>query len=108
MSRVVFSAAARVDRREITAWSVKRFGIEQARRFRDRLEAALNGLAEAPHLGRANEELDPRDHSFRYLVFLRSFIVVYEPTDDGIRVVRLLHGARSLADELDRDSGFED
>ena len=59
------------------------------------------------HLGRANEELDLRDHSSRTFVVLRSFIVVYEPTDHGIRVVRLLHGARSLADELNRDSGFD-
>lgn len=107
MSRVDFSAAARVDRREITAWTVERFGIEQARRFRNRLESALNGLAATPHLGRANEELDPRDHSFRTFVVLRSFIVVYEPTDDGIRVVRVVRGARSLADERDRDSGDE-
>jgi hypothetical protein len=36
---------------------------------------------------------------------MKSFIIVYEPTDDGIRVARLLHGARNLAIELDRDSG---
>lgn len=108
MTRVVFSAAARVDRREITAWTVQRFGIEQARRLRDRLESALHDLGSAPDVGRPDEELDPPDRSFHYLVFLKSFIVVYEPTDDGIRVVRLLHGARSLADELDRDSGDDD
>ena len=34
--------------------------------------------------------------------------LVYEPTDEGIRVARLLHGARNLAAELDRDAGDED
>ena len=28
--------------------------------------------------------------------------------DDGIRVARILHGARNLAEKLDRDAGDED
>jgi hypothetical protein len=39
---------------------------------------------------------------------MKSFIIVYEPTDDGIRVARLLHGARYLAAELDRDAGDDE
>ena len=39
---------------------------------------------------------------------MKSFIIVYEPVDDGIRVVRLLHGARDLAAELSSDAGDED
>lgn len=48
MSRVVLSEAARLDRWEITAYTVERFGIHQARRLRDRFQAALNTLAESP------------------------------------------------------------
>ena len=105
MSRVVLSEAARTDRREITAYTVERFGIQQARRLRVRFQATLNSLAESPLIGRTNEELDPPGRSFRYFVVMKSFIIVYEPTDDGIRVARLLHGARNLAAELDRDAG---
>ena len=108
MSRVVLSEAARVDRREITAYTVERFGLGQARRLRDRFQATLNSLAESPLLGRTNEELDPLGRSFRYVVVMRSFIIAYEPTDDGIRVARILHGARNLAEELDRDAGDDD
>jgi plasmid stabilization system protein ParE len=36
---------------------------------------------------------------------LGSFVVVYEAADDGIRVARVLHGARKLAAELERDAG---
>lgn len=108
MSRVVLSEAARFDRREITAYTVERFGLAQARRLRDRFEATLNSLAESPLIGRTNEELDPPGRSFRYFVVMKSFIIVYEPTDEGIRVARLLHGARNLAAELDRDAGDEE
>ena len=62
MSRVVLSEAARIDRREITAYTVERFGIGMARRLRDRFQAALNSLAESPLSGRTNEELDPPGH----------------------------------------------
>ena len=105
MSRVVLSEAARIDRRQITAYTVERFGIQQARRLRDRFQATLHSLAESPLLGRTNGELDPPGRSFRYFVMMRSFLIVYEPTDEGIRVARLLHGARNLAAELDRDAG---
>jgi plasmid stabilization system protein ParE len=105
MSKVVFSKAARADRRAITAY--KRFGVEQARRLRERFEATINSLASAPLSGHRREELDPPGRSFRYLSVLKTFIIVYEPADDGIRVVRLLHGARNLAAEMARDAGDE-
>ncbi len=108
MSRVVLSAAAKLDRREITAYTVERFGIQQARRLRDRFQATLNALAESPLVGRTHEELDPPGHTFRYSVVMRSFIIVYESVDGGIRVARLLHGARNLAAELGRDAGDDD
>ena len=108
MSRVVLSEAARADRREITAYTVERFGLKQARRLRDHFEATLNTLAESPLIGRTKEELDPPARSFRYLVLMRRFIVVYEPMDDGTSVARILHGARNLVAELGRDAGDDE
>lgn len=100
MNRVVLSEAARSDRRAITEYTVERLGVGQARRLRDRFEAALNSLAESPLIGRTRKELDPPGHTFRYSVVMKSFIIVYESTDDGIRVARFLHGARHLVAEL--------
>lgn len=108
MSKVVFSKAARADRRAITAYTVKHFGIEQARRLRGRFEITIASLAKAPMTGHRREELDPPGRSFRYRTVMKSFIIVYEPVDDGIRVVRLLHGARDLAAELSNEAGDED
>ena len=84
------------------------FGIGQARRLRDQFQTTLNNLAESPLIGRSTEQLDPPGRSFRYFVVMKSFIIAYEPTDDGIRVARLLHGARNLAAELGRDAGDDD
>ena len=105
MTLPFFSEAARRDRREITEHTVAEFGVEQARRLRDNFEATFILLVESPGLGRSRPELDPPGHSFRYLVVRRRFIVVYEETETGVRVARILHGARNLAAELDRDSG---
>jgi len=105
VTRILLSTAARIDRREITEHTVERFEIVQARRLRNAFEAALHSLAESPKLGRENEELDPPNRSFRYYPVMKRFLIVYEPTDDGIRVARLLHGARNLVAELDREHG---
>lgn len=108
MSKVVFSKAARADRRGITTYTVRRFGIEQARRLRELFEATLHSLAAAPLTGHRSEELDPPGRSFRCLSVLKTFIIVYESADDEIRVVRILHGARNLAAELTSDVGKEE
>lgn len=108
MSAVVFSSAARLDRRSITAFTIEQFGIEQARRIRHELEVALRRLSQSPLLGRTHADLDPPGHAFRYFVLLKRFIIVYEPAESGIRVARILHGARRLAEELDRDPGEVD
>ncbi len=108
MSKVVFSLAARADRSAITAYTVEHFGLEQARRLRARFETTINSLTTAPLTGHRRPDLDPTGRSFRYVTVLKRFIIVYEPVEDGIRVVRLLHGARNLAAELARDGGDEE
>lgn len=108
MTRVVFSEASRNDRRAITAYTVERFGLAQARRLRGQFEAVLRLLADSPQLGRVNLELDPPGKTFRYFPIVKIFVVVYEATDTGIRVARLLHGARLLAEELEADPGSDD
>ncbi len=105
MSRIVLSKAARLDRRAITMHTVDRFGIQQARRLRKMFERTLNLLVEFPRTGHTNGELDPPGYSFRYTIVSKSFIIVYQPVEDGIRVARLLHGAMDIAAELGRNAG---
>jgi plasmid stabilization system protein ParE len=107
MRGIVFSQAARKDRQAITTFTVERFGLEQARELRRRFEIALKKLVEFPGSGQLRPELDPPGKVFRYAVVSKAFILVYEPTPTGLRVVRILHGARHLANELLRDRGDE-
>jgi toxin ParE1/3/4 len=58
----------------------------------DRIEEALALLASQPYLGEAVNHIRPglrRMSHGNYLLF-------YEPTDDGIVLVRVLHGARGI------------
>ena len=103
--RIVLSEAAREDRRAITSYTVEHFGIGQAHRLRANVRRVLETLADNPGLGRRRPDLDPPGRSFRYFAVMQRFIVVYEPTLAGIRVVRILHAMRNLAAELGRDAG---
>lgn len=63
-----------------------------ADRWVDRLDEKLRLLATQPMLGRARDELTVGIRSMpvgRYVVF-------YVPLEDGIDVVRVLHGARDI------------
>jgi len=63
-----------------------------ADRWLDRLDEKFRLLAAQAMMGRARDELAPGVRSFpigRYVVF-------YVPLDDGIDVVRVLHGARDI------------
>ena len=106
MKPIEFSEAAIADQDSITAYTVEKFGIKQARRLRANFERALGALAANPNIGRARKDLDPGGRSFRYFVVMKLFIIVYQPTEDGIQIVRILHGMRNLAAEIERDAGL--
>ena len=105
MKRIEVSKAAIADQDLIIAYTVEHFGINQARRLRANFERTLDALAANPNIGRTHEELDPEGRSFRYLVTMNLFSVVYQLTDDSIQIVRILHGMRNLAAEIERDTG---
>ena len=103
MKRVTFSEVARQDRRAIVAVTVERFGLTQARRLRQEFGRVIERLLAFPNSGAKRPELDPPGRSFRYVVVSRGFVVAYEWSDDGLFTVRILHGARHLARELDSE-----
>lgn len=69
--------------------------VQSADRLLDQIAAKLGLLAENPLLGRAREELMPRLRSFP----MGHYVIFYMPQDDGIEVVRVLHGARDIQSE---------
>jgi len=58
-----------------------------------------------PLSGQLRPDISPPGRRFRYWTVLGIFVVVYEPVDVGIRVARILHGARNLVEEICRDAG---
>jgi len=66
--------------------------IDAADRWVDRLDEQLGLLAEQPMMGRSRDELSPGVRSFP----LGRYVIFYAPLDDGIDVIRVLHGARDV------------
>ena len=63
-----------------------------ADRWVDQLDEQFRVLATQPMMGRARDELAP---GVRSVPFGR-YVVFYMPLNDGIDVVRVLHGARDI------------
>jgi len=64
-----------------------------------RIEARLRLLADNPRLGRDRGALRPGLRSFS----VPPYVLFYRPIADGIRLVRVLHGARDIGAALGAD-----
>lgn len=69
--------------------TIETLGIEQARRYRDGLEACFGRLADNPRLGRNAENLAPNLRRFEH----RSHVVFYVECDNDVVIVRILHAS---------------
>lgn len=81
------SRRAASDLEAIAEFTIRRFGIEQARRYRDDLKDCFENLARNPQLGRRAEQLAKGLRRFEH----GSHIVFYAPADRGLLIVRVLH-----------------
>lgn len=83
---------AESDLREISDY-IAQNNPETAIRFLLKLNEQFKILAENPFLGRSREELlaDLRGFPFG------NYVVFYLPLDNGIEIVRILHGSRDIS-----------
>ena len=91
MPRVTRRPLAEADILEIWDYIVDD-SLAAADRWVDRLDVQFRLLAAQPMMGRARDELAPGVRSFPF----GRYVVFYVPLDDGIDVVRVLHGARDI------------
>ena len=95
------SEAYRSRRAEIDLVEIWRFIAKDdpraADRVLDRIDAACVLLAGSPKNGPRREDLAP---GLRFWP-LGNYLIFYTEADDGIQVVRVLHGARDYAREWD-------
>lgn len=66
--------------------------IENADRFLDKLEQQCHSLGGQPQMGHDRGDLMPGLRSFP----VGNYLIFYQAIDDGIDVIRVLHGGRYL------------
>ncbi|MEM1041942.1 MAG: type II toxin-antitoxin system RelE/ParE family toxin [Bacteroidota bacterium] len=91
MGRVLQTPPARRDITDIWLYLAER-SPATADKTLDRLNDGLGLLATQPFMGRARPEIGTTVRSF----VIGSFTAFYEPLDDGIELLRVIHAARDL------------
>ncbi|WP_309744285.1 type II toxin-antitoxin system RelE/ParE family toxin [Chamaesiphon sp. OTE_20_metabat_361] len=71
-------------------WYIAQDSPEAADRLLDRIQEKLLSLSQFPQMGASRDELMPRLRSFS----VSNYLIFYFPLEDGIDVIRVLHGAR--------------
>jgi len=99
MAKVRWSLTAASDLQDIENF-IARDSVLHAISFVDRIVAAADKLSDSPHLGHVVPEFNRPD--LRELIF-RSYRIVYLLKDDGVTILRAVHGARDLADLVRRE-----
>ena len=91
MTRIIKSPAAEKDLDDIWDY-IAEDNPDRAVQFLRMLEEKLDTLAQTPQIGRLREELAPKLRSFP----VKNCIIFYEPLEDGIFIVRVLHTSRDI------------
>ena len=86
------TSSAESDLAEIADFTIENFGIEQARRYRDALEACFHTIADNPKLGREADEIAPMLRRHQH----KSHVVFYLPENNDVLIVRVLHENRDF------------
>lgn len=96
MSRIERTRRARVDVQQIWNYVAER-NAAAADRIVARIDGAVRMLANNPAAGESAE--DARRNTRKFSVGV--YVVFFEPTSTGIRVIRVLHSSRDLTDLFD-------
>jgi antitoxin ParD1/3/4/toxin ParE1/3/4 len=93
MSRHQLTPAARLDLLQIWNYVADNVSIGVADQVVADLRAAFRKLAKLPFLGHLRADLTDRPLLF-YRVY--SYLIIYDPKSQPLRVIRVLHGARDI------------
>ena len=97
MNKIQLSQTAESDIALIADYTIYKFGITHARKYRDGLLDTFSLLAENPSLGRIFKLQGPvLLKRYQY----RSHVVFYAETDTGILIVRILGGMMDFEKHL--------
>ena len=92
MNSYRLSRLAAADLQEIAEYTIERFGILQARSYRDSLKICFVQLANNPELGRRAEHLMHGLQRFEH----QSHVVFYISEPGNLLIVRVLHSSMDV------------
>ncbi len=81
------------DIEQIADYIAQTAGVAQADVFLDELNQKLVKVAQFPKLGRQRDEIFPNVRSLT----LKTYLILYLPTQNGIDILRVVSGYRDLA-----------
>ncbi len=89
----------------LAGYLMQEANLEMALRFYDAAAATFEKLARMPGMGERRESANPRLDGLRVwrIDGFPNHLIFYRPTDGGIDVVRVLHGARDIDRVLDSE-----
>ena len=91
MANLSFTELAKSDLKEIWVYTSE-YSYEAADKLVDKLYEKFLLLAENPKMGKTHDEVILNLRSFPY----KNYVVFYFPTDQGVEIFRVLHGARDI------------
>src|SRR5262249_1238266 len=100
--RVIRSPQASRDIIEVLAYTKERWGIAQAREYRQLLKEAIEGIARDPGRGKPRDDVRPGIRAFHIAQRGRParHIVFYRLGTGTVEIVRFLHDAMAFARHL--------
>ena len=87
MSAYRLSHKAEMDIGNIVRYTIDRFGIEQARTYRDSMISCFQSVAENPGIGRKVDSIREGYRRFDH----RSHVIFYKSEGPDILIIRVLH-----------------
>ena len=110
MSRIIRHAAARQDLVEIVAYYIREGSPSAARHFREQAESTFERLRDMPGIGASYDLEYAALAGLRFFPIsrFRKYLVFYRTTNDGIEVMRVLHGSRDIHSILAEDFGIDE
>ena len=96
MAELRISRRAATDLGDIADYTIAEFSIEQARKYRNQLQACFDSLFNNPHLGRSADDIAPQLRRIRQ----QAHVIFYVATTDEVLIVRVLHYSMDFEQHL--------
>ncbi|HEY3329017.1 MAG TPA: type II toxin-antitoxin system RelE/ParE family toxin [Capsulimonadaceae bacterium] len=93
-----FTSEAKIELAEIVTFLVEQAGVAVARKVIGSIKSGCAFLNQTPGAGHVREDLT--DKAVRFWP-IYSYLVVYDPIPQPIRILRVLHGSRDVATIVD-------